>query len=248
MLKGTFYILSGSSVCSSVRLCGLPTVRKSKVGAYSQIGRRSKIFSSEVGSTCHIGVYSKIKRTSLGSNVTIGSNVKLEEVDVARYSYVANRVSLTDVQVGSFCSIGPGTQNHLGNHPTRAFVSTSPVFYSPDAPIPSFVETETFPAYGGRVIIGHDVWIGAEAVIMDGVTIGDGAVIAARSVVTRDVPPYAIVGGLPARLIRFRFDEETIESLKSFKWWDKDLTWIQSNAARFQNIEQFKSLIKGTTA
>ena len=72
----------------------------------------------------------------------------------------------------------------------------------------------------GDIVLGNDVWVGFEAVILAGVTIGDGAIIGARAVVTRDVPPYAIVGGVPARLIRRRFDEATIESLLALQWWD----------------------------
>ena len=87
----------------------------------------------------------------------------------------------------------------------------------------------------GDIIIGNDVWIGYEAVIMSGVTIGDGAIIGARSVVTKDIPPYTIVGGVPARQIRRRFSEETIAALLELKWWN----WTREKIAR--KIEAIKN-------
>ena len=87
----------------------------------------------------------------------------------------------------------------------------------------------------GDIVIGNDVWIGYEAVILSGVTIGDGAIIGTRAVVTKDVPPYTIVGGVPAKSIRKRFDEKVIEALLKIKWWD----WTEEKVAR--NIENIKT-------
>jgi virginiamycin A acetyltransferase len=81
----------------------------------------------------------------------------------------------------------------------------------------------------GDIVIGNDVWIGYEAVVLAGVHVGDGAVVASRSVVTADVPPYAVVGGMPARLIRMRFDEETVELLQRIRWWDWDGAKVRDN-------------------
>ena len=87
--------------------------------------------------------------------------------------------------------------------------------------------------------IGNDVWIGLNATILDGVTIGDGAIVAAGAVVTKDVPPYAVVGGVPAKIIKYRFTESQIDFLLKFRWWEKDRKWIQQNYKRFQDIESF---------
>lgn len=94
----------------------------------------------------------------------------------------------------------------------------------------------------GDIIIGNDVWIGYEAVILSGVTIGDGAIIGARAVVTRDVPPYTIVGGVPAKAIKKRFSEDTISSLLSLQWWDWSQEKIAENIAAIKGgrIEQLK--------
>lgn len=97
---------------------------------------------------------------------------------------------------------------------------------------------------GISVVIGSDVWIGARAAILEGVTIGDGAVVAAGAVATKDVPPYAIVGGVPAKIIKYRFDEETIKKLLELKWWDKDMDWIVEHACMFEKVENLLNSYK----
>ncbi|HII4508586.1 TPA: hypothetical protein ACY4R8_001825 [Clostridium perfringens] len=92
--------------------------------------------------------------------------------------------------------------------------------------------------------IGNDVWIGYGIIIIGGVAIGDGAVIGAGSIVTKDVPPYTIVAGQPVKEIRKRFDDNQIEWLMNFKWWDKPLEWISETADIFENIDEFMKLEK----
>ncbi len=87
----------------------------------------------------------------------------------------------------------------------------------------------------GGIVIGNDVWIGYEAVILSGVTIGDGAIIGARAVVTKDVPPYTIVGGVPARPIRRRFPDEAVEALLALKWWNWPLKRLSASLRRIQS-------------
>src|SRR5690606_29947135 len=91
------------------------------------------------------------------------------------------------------------------------------------------------------VKIGNDVWIGEDAIIMGGVKIGDGAIIAARAVVTKDVPPYSIYGGVPAKLIKYRFDNYIIKKLLAIKWWDLEESWIRENYYLFHDAEKFIS-------
>jgi serine acetyltransferase len=87
--------------------------------------------------------------------------------------------------------------------------------------------------------VGNDVWIGSGAIILDGISIGDGAIIGAGSVVTKDVPDYAIVAGTPAKVLKFRFTEKEILFLKNYKWWDKDINWIKENWKYFLDIGEF---------
>ncbi len=129
---------------------------------------------------------------------------------------VVNWNSGRTLRIGSFCSIAPGVRIFLGGDHRIDWVTTYPFSEL-------WEQAKQFsghPASKGDVVIGNDVWIGNEALILSGVTIGDGAVIGARAVVTKDVPPYAIVAGNPAKLIRMRFDEATVAALLEVGWWD----------------------------
>lgn len=149
------------------------------------------------------------------------------------YHFPINRDRLI---MGKFCSIACGAKFLFtsANH-TQKSLSTYPfpIFFDEwDLDVKDITSAWDRK---GDIIIGNDVWIGYEAVIMSGVTIGDGAIIGARSVVTKDIPPYTIVGGVPARQIRRRFSEETIAALLELKWWN----WPREKIAR--KIEAIKN-------
>lgn len=142
-----------------------------------------------------------------------------KHVSVGRHSYgvteytVFNATAEFPVVIGSFCSIADGVQIHGETHHANDRASTYPFRMR--------LQGRPEPGRGrGRVTIGNDVWIGARAIVLSNLTIGDGAVIGAGAVVTKDVPRYAIVAGNPARLIRHRFDPDTIAELQSIRWWD----------------------------
>ncbi|MCB9140020.1 MAG: CatB-related O-acetyltransferase [Caldilineaceae bacterium] len=124
--------------------------------------------------------------------------------------------STSTLRVGSFCSIADGVKIFLGGEHRVDWVTTYPftLFWK------EAQHVEGHPATKGDVTIGNDVWIGMEAVIMSGVTIGDGAVIGSRALVTKDVPPYGIVAGNPAKLIKKRFDEDVVRQLLLIQWWN----------------------------
>ena len=161
-------------------------------------------------------------------------------------SYVGNSVRLENVKMGRFCSIGPNVTNILGCHPTHTFVSTHPSFFSTQRQVGfTFVDQQLFQEYKyankerDSVAIGNDVWIGANAMLLEGITIGDGAIIGAGCVVSKSVEPYAIYAGNPQRFMRKRFAEPDIEKLLELRWWEKDLSWLASASKYFNNIRDF---------
>lgn len=129
------------------------------------------------------------------------------------------------LNIGSFCSIAKGVTIIVDGEHNPAMVSTYPFNWV----LKEFKNFPGHPSTKGDVVIGNDVWIGANALILSGVHIGDGAVIGACSVVTKDVEPYTIVAGNPAKMIRKRFDEETINKLLKIRWWDWDIQRIKEN-------------------
>ncbi len=122
--------------------------------------------------------------------------------------------------IGNFCSIAEGVVLGPSQHPVN-FLSTHPFQYLsvPDVFGEIKVNSEVKWDVHEKVVVGNDVWIGLNAIVQDGVHIGDGAIIASGAVVTKDVPPYAVVGGVPAKIIKYRFDEKTISELLALKWW-----------------------------
>lgn len=168
-------------------------------------------------------------------------------------SYIQHDGEVVNAKIGRFTSIGPNVKFIVGQHPVGTFVSTHPAFYSlHSASGFTYCKEQRFPDYIDPIqdnkyqfVVGNDVWIGDSVKIMAGVTIGDGAVLATGSVVTKDVPPYAIVGGVPAKVIKYRFSEEDIGFLLNLKWWEKDLSWIEANADYFNDIKRLKELVNG---
>jgi acetyltransferase-like isoleucine patch superfamily enzyme len=127
--------------------------------------------------------------------------------------------------IGNFCSFANGIDILLGGNHRSDWVSTYP--FPAISHWPEAADIQGHPATNGDVIIGNDVWVGSKATILSGVTVGDGAVVGACATVTRDVPPYAIVAGNPARTIRMRFSDDIIKQLLEVRWWNWDLERIR---------------------
>lgn len=159
-----------------------------------------------------------------------------------RYSFCGYNCKIINCEVGSFVSIADSAVIGGARHPIE-WASTSPVFYEGKDSIVKKFSRFDLPSHE-TTIIGSDVWIGDRAIIKAGVQIGHGAVIGMGSVVTKNVPPYAIVGGNPAKLIRMRFDENVIEHLLASKWWEKQDQEIEIYAKNIKSIDQFLKTIK----
>lgn len=144
----------------------------------------------------------------------------LNHSHIGKYTYVGRNSIVQNTVMGNYCSISNDFLCGLGRHPLDKF-STSPIFYRKNNPLDiSLVEKDSdFEEYLS-VVIGNDVWIGARVTILDGVSVGNGAVIAAGAVVTKDVPAYAIVAGIPAKIIRCRTNEMQINDLLESQWWN----------------------------
>lgn len=177
-------------------------------------------------------------------NNNVGGRIHKSYIGYGTY-IVGENCYIHDCKIGRFCSIASNCHIGLGDH-TLDMVSTSPLFYSAHSLLPEHFLSKSIPlpeqTIGGtnyKVMIGNDVWMGYNVCVKEGITIGDGAIIGAKSLVTRDIPPYAIAVGTPAKVIKYRFSPEQIEKLLAVKWWDKDLSWIKENVQSFQNIDAF---------
>lgn len=151
-------------------------------------------------------------------------------VQLGRYSAVGVSSNVHNAIIGNFSVIARNCDIGLGPHPTD-YLTCHSIFYKNDpwGFHPEWVAPIEFEDDGRITIIGNDVWIGAKSTVMDGIRIGDGAIVAAGSVVTKDVPPYSVVGGAPAKLIKYRFPQEIIDRLLEIKWWnlpDEEITKV----------------------
>jgi acetyltransferase-like isoleucine patch superfamily enzyme len=189
------------------------------------------------GQKLRIGMGCLFTNATFGKSIFLGDRVVLQNSSIGDHSYVNGNARIKNTTIGKFCSIASGVKIVLGAHPTN-LISLHPAFYAVNKSMETFADRQYFNEYQ-EVKIGNDVWIGEDVIIPGGVTIGDGAVIASRAVVTKDVAPYSVVGGVPAKHIKFRFDEEKIQQLQKIKWWEKDDQWLKENFKLFLNVDEF---------
>ena len=161
--------------------------------------------------------------TILHPKSSIYRNSIVNNSEIHSYTYIGNNCLIQNAVIGRFCSISNDVLIGLGIHPLD-LNSTSPVFYRIHNPLKfRYVKGDLYDIEYKLIEIGNDVWIGARAIIMGGVKIGHGSVIAANSVVTKNVPPYAVVAGVPAKIIKYRFGEVKVKEMLEEQWWLKDL-------------------------
>ena len=181
-----------------------------------------------------VSLFAKIdNKSKINKNAKIygGSQVLKSSIDA--YSYIGRRTSVVNARIGKFCSISGDCNIGLGTH-TIDKLSTSSIFTEKNNGTKiSWVKNDMVDPYKD-VIIGNDVWIGAKAMIVGGISVGDGAVIGAGAVVTKDIPPYAIVGGVPAKIIRYRFEQSIIDQLLKLQWWYLPEDKLKRNIGIFQ--------------
>lgn len=198
----------------------------------------------------HISNHCNVDFTNFEGSNKLGYNCTVHQSDVGFGSYLGKNSEVVQSKIGRYCSIGENLKIVFTQHPYKECISTHVAFYS-SSYLFSFVpgKGDLFRHTKGvdenyYVAIGNDVWIGDKVIIMGGVTISDGAVIATGAIVTKDVKPYEVVGGVPAKHISFRFNEEIITLLLKLEWWNKPHEWIKDNAYLFSDVDQFVKLNK----
>lgn len=163
--------------------------------------------------------------------------VKVNDAIIGEHSYLSASTNIENTEIGKYCSIADHCRIGMSSH-SLEYLSTSPIFtQTTNALQECWIDKDVFEhkSEEERVYIGNDVWIGSHALVKGGVHIGNGACVAAGAVVVKDVPPYAIVGGVPAKVIRYRFPEEVIEKLQEIKWWELPDELLKENIEIFQN-------------
>lgn len=205
-------------------------ILKAKISAQSRISMSAKLnFKTQFEGRNSVGRRSVVSGSSIGFASFLGANCYLPSSRIGRYCSIAENVKLIAF-----------------THPSSRFASTHPAFYSileqagftysKEQKFEERLFLQHDPEFS--ISIGNDVWIGSDVILMGQIVIGDGAIIAAGSVVVKDVLPYEIVGGVPAKKIRSRFSEAEVTYLNSLAWWNKDRKWLSENAEHFSDIQQ----------
>lgn len=200
-----------------------PLIRKSKVQFLDLIDPDALIIESQIRGNVMIGAHSKIVEALLVGNISIGRWTTFNGPNSDIYAH------LNSVKIGNFCSIARNVSiqeyNHCFDRATSYFIHVNVFGEKIQEDIVS----------NGDIVIGNDVWIGTQSVVLSGAVISDGAVIGANSLVNSFIPPYAVAVGSPAKIVKYRFPDQTIERLLNIKWWDWSDEKIRKNRAMFSS-------------
>ncbi|MDY0925733.1 DapH/DapD/GlmU-related protein [Enterobacter sp. CFBP8995] len=180
----------------------------------------------------------RMRETKIGAQCEVLAETYIEYSELGDFSYLGEHCCVADAQIGRFTAIANhvriGAPNHPMDRASQHRFTYCPEYYDGQAERDDgfFAERRA-----DRVIIGNDVWIGHGVIVLPGVTVGNGAVLAAGAVVTKDVPPYTIVGGVPAKVIRARFAADIAAQLQAIAWWNWPLEKLMTNLADFQSSD-----------
>ena len=222
-------------------------VTNTKYGEGFKCYRNAVVIDSEIGVGVTVGDDTTVARCKIGNNVVFNRRSYFNDSIIGSFSYAGSNTTMNYSSIGKFCSLARNVDIGGFDHDYHK-VTTMPMFRfkqlagggNPDA--------------GDRELckIGNDVWIAAGTQILHKVSVGDGAVIGGGAVVTKDVPPYAIVAGVPAKIIKFRFDDKTIEELMDIKWWNwpeevvlDNIEWMIKNDINSDTLARMREISKG---
>lgn len=226
----------GSSLKGNIKIACKASVEGSILSGQIAIGEGSVLQQASISGVASIGPGCKLSNCNVVGQVSIGRNTSLWGPDADVVSSAQHPVS-----IGSFCSIARNvsiqTYNHNARKATTYFIGKN--FFRE--------KWENEEVGKGGVTIGNDVWIGTQSVVLGGISVGDGAVIAANSLVNKDVPPYAIVAGSPAKIIGYRFDDELIAKLLKLQWWNWTDDQLRANKSFFENELTHETVEKYST-
>nr|WP_308626177.1 CatB-related O-acetyltransferase [uncultured Eisenbergiella sp.] len=207
-------------------------------------------FKNNAPKSCIFYHGSRSVRSIFEGNNTIGHNAIIKNTFIGYGTYIAQNSKIESCKIGKYCAIG--FESLIGAHPLHRVASIHPALYSTKRQYGfSYVSENLFQEYYYAdeknrisIIIGNDVWITAGSTkIVQGITIGDGAIILVDAVVTKDVPPYAIVGGVPAKVVGYRFELDEIDFLLKLKWWERDEAWIRQHANYFKDVRILRKIV-----
>lgn len=185
--------------------------------------------------TCQIHADVRLdERSVIGSYCVLFRNVTVINSVIGDHTYVQENSIVNESEVGKYCSLAMGVSVGLPQHSIIG-VSSHPAFYLRNTPLAKTYSDQDMVVVSKKTFIGPDVWIGQNAIIMNGLQVGIGAVIGAGAVVTHDVPAYAVVGGVPAKIIKYRFDEKIRNDLQESNWWNMPEKWMDDNYRLFHD-------------
>jgi len=191
--------------------------------------KKYKYRNSKLDALVHTSVFASLSNVVAKNNSRFAADSDVRDSVIAEYSSIGRNTKITHTNMGKFCAISWDCTINAISHPIKN-LSIHAFPYVPHAG--DFVKERVQKI--SVVEIGNDVWVGANSVITSGIKIGNGAVVAAGAVVVKDVPSYAVVAGVPAKIIKYRFSKDMILKLENLEWWNWDREWIKENVALFQ--------------